>query len=100
MKLAITEVIPDYALMRLSDCELKDYVKAKMMHKLADALIERQGRYIKEAPDFMTRGIRLYYEVEILSDGEFEHTKRAIEEKAKMNARPKIVDDFGNEVTR
>lgn len=98
MRLAITEVIPDYALMRLSGRELKDHVKAKMMHKLADALIERQGQYIKEEPDFMTRGVRLHYQVEILSDGEFESTVRAIKAKAEMDAKPKIVDDFGNEV--
>lgn len=98
MKLAITEVIPDYALMRFSGNELKEHVKAKMMHKLADALIERQGQYIKEEPDFMTRGVRLHYQVEILSDGEFERTVREIESKAKREARPRIIDDFGNEV--
>lgn len=99
MKLSITEIIPYCALMNLSDQDLKDQIKAKMMHKLADALIEQQGQYIKETPDLMTRGVRLQYQVEILSDGEFEHTVRAIEAKAKMNARPRIIDDFGNEVT-
>lgn len=98
MKLAITEVIPDYAIMRLSGREFKEHVKEKMMHKLADALIERQGQYIKEEPDHMSRGVRLYYQVEILSDGEFDRTVRAIKAKAEMDAKPKIIDDFGNEV--
>ena len=98
MKLAISEVIPEYALMRFSAREFKEHVKAKMMHKLADALIEHQSQYIKEEPDFMTRGLRLHYQMEILSDGEFEHTLRKIESKAKREARPRIIDDFGNEV--
>lgn len=97
MRLAIKRIIPNHEIRR----DFIEAIKSRMLRDMGAELLERHEHLVRQSRSF-DGGIELNFELTVMAAGELEAIKsyhQAKLERAIQEAKPKVVDDFGNEVT-
>lgn len=99
MRLAIREELSRHEVL-FGPKDLTDYKRRKMMHSLANHLVNNMDELIRERLE-SDGSVSLFCQLNFMSDLEQDRIYRHAEERAArilMEHQPIIVDDFGNEI--